>query len=226
MKRIIVVAPHPDDETLGCGGTLLNHKAKGDEIYWLIVTNVDEKNGWSKERVESRRKEINVVSEMYGFTKTFKLNFPTTKLDTIPMGAIIDKISKVFNEVKPEIIYLPNRSDVHSDHGIVFQSAYSCTKNFRYPFIKKILMYETLSETEFAASIPENSFIPNYFVDISNQYDKKIEIMKIFDSEIMADNLPRSLSAIEAHSKYRGSRIGVKNAECFCLIFCLEKFDI
>ncbi|MBT5068750.1 MAG: PIG-L family deacetylase, partial [Candidatus Marinimicrobia bacterium] len=78
QKKVLVVAPHPDDETLGCGGTLLKHKANGDGIYWLIITNIDEKNGWQKKRVESRQQEIDKVSEMYGFSKIFKLNFPTT----------------------------------------------------------------------------------------------------------------------------------------------------
>lgn len=219
MNKVIVIAPHPDDETLGCGGALLKHKLQGDEIYWLIVTNVDEKNGWSRDRVESRQIEIEKVSEMFGFTKTFKLNFPTTKLETLPMGEIVSAISKVFNEIKPNIVYLPNRADVHTDHEIVFKATYSCTKNFRYPFVNKVLMYETLSETDFSASIPENVFVPNYFVDISNQFDRKIEIMKIYESEVMKENFPRSISTIEAFSKYRGSRIGVKYAESFMLLF-------
>lgn len=219
MKKVIVVAPHPDDETLGCGGTLLKHKAKGDEIYWLIVTNVDEKNGWVKERVDSRQKEIDIVSKKYGFNKTFKLDFPTMKLETLPIGNIIDGISAVFQEVKPEVVYLPNKNDVHSDHGIVFNAAYSCTKNFRYPFVKQVLIYEAISETEFAPTNVNNPFVPNYFVDISDYFNSKLEIMKVFESEIMKGNLPRSISAIEALSKYRGSRIGVNYAEAFNLIF-------
>ena len=220
MNNIVLcIAPHPDDETLGCGGTLLKHKEDGDEIYWCIVTNIDENNGWPKERVKSRQNEIDEVSKMYGFKKTFKLNFPTTKLDTIPISTIVNSMSTVFNEIKPNIIYLPNKNDVHTDHGIVFKTAYSCTKNFRYPYVKKILVYETLSETEFSPSLPENIFIPNVYNDITDFFEKKIEIMKVFDSEIMESFYPRSLSTIEAHSKYRGSRIGKKYAEVFNLIY-------
>jgi len=219
--KILVISPHPDDETLGCGGTILKHKDIGDKIYWLIITNIDVKNGWEQNIVEKRKKEIEKVEEMYGFEKTFKLDYPTAKLDTIPMQEIIESISKVIFEIKSEIIYLPNRSDVHTDHQITFKAAYSCTKNFRYPFIKKILMYETLSETEFTPALPENAFIPSVFVDITKYFEKKLEIFKIYKSELMTEPLPRSLEVIEAFNKYRGSRIGKEYAESFQLIFGL-----
>lgn len=218
MNKVIVVAPHPDDETLGCGGALLKHKSHGDEIYWLIITNISEEFGWKKEKVEERQSEIEQVADMYGFTKTSKLDFPTTKLDEIPISNIIDEISKVFNEVKPNTIYINNRSDIHTDHQIVFQAVMSCTKSFRYPFIKKILMYETLSETEFAPALPETIFIPNSFVDISDYFNRKINIMRIFNSEIMESPLPRSSDIIETKSRLCGSRISVKYAEAFQLL--------
>jgi LmbE family N-acetylglucosaminyl deacetylase len=217
--RILVISPHPDDETLGCGGTILKHKDLGDQIHWLIITNIDVKNGWDRDIVEKRQKEVETTAEMYGFEKTFKLDYPTAKLDTIPIQEIIKSISKVILEVKPEIIYLPNRSDVHTDHQITFKAAYSCTKNFRYPFIKRILMYETLSETEFAPALPENTFIPNVFMDITNYFEKKLEIFKVYKSEVMEEPLPRSLDSIKAFNKYKGSRIGKKYAESFQLLF-------
>lgn len=216
--KVLVISPHPDDETLGCGGTILKHKDTGDKIYWLIITNIYIKNGWDKNIVEERQKEIETVAEMYGFEKIFNLNYPAAKLDIIPLQEIINSISKVILEVEPEIVFLPNRSDVHTDHQITFKAAYSCTKNFRYPFIKKILMYETLSETEFAPALPENTFIPNVFVDITKYFEKKLEIFKIYKSEVMEEPLPRSLRVIEAHAKYRGSRIGRKYAEAFVLL--------
>lgn len=216
--KVLVISSHPDDETLGCGGTILKHKDFGDQIYWLTVTNIDVKNGWSKGVVENRQKEIETVVEMYNFEKTFKLDYPTAKLDIIPIQEIIESIAKVIFEIEPEIIYLPNRSDVHTDHQITFKTAYSCTKNFRYPFIRKILMYETLSETEFAPALPENTFIPNVFVNITNYFENKLEIFKIYKSEVMEEPLPRSLGSIKALARYRGSQIGVEYAEGFMLI--------
>jgi LmbE family N-acetylglucosaminyl deacetylase len=218
MTKVLVVAPHPDDETLGCGGTLLKHINSGDKIYWMVVTNIQSENGWSEEEVQKRQKEINQVSAMYGFEKIFKLDFPTTMLDTIPYSDLISKISAVIQEIKPSIVYIPNHSDVHTDHQVTFKATISCCKNFRAPFIRKILMYECLSETEFAPALRENAFIPNVFVDISEFLNRKLEIMKIYDSEVMDPPFPRSIETVISLAKYRGSRIGEKYAEAFTLI--------
>jgi N-acetylglucosamine malate deacetylase 1 len=218
MKNVLVVSAHPDDETLGCGGTLLKHKENGDNIYWVIITNVDIENGWKQKIVDRRQQEIELVSNLYGFEKTFKLDFPTTQLDHLPMSSLVSAISNVFSSVKPEIIYLPNKTDIHTDHQVTFQAAFSCTKQFRYPYISKILTYECLSETEFAPARSDSVFIPNAFVDITAFHDKKIEIMKVYDSEIMDSPYPRSLEVIESLAKLRGSRIGKKYAEAFCIL--------
>jgi len=218
MQKVLVIAVHPDDETLSCGGTLLKHSEQGDEINWLIVTNVDESEGWDRSVIINRQREIETVSGLYGFKRTVKFDLPTTKLSEIPYDVLIKKFSETINEIKPEIIYLPNRSDIHSDHKITFNAAYSCTKNFRYPFIRRIMMCETISETEFAPALPEQFFIPNVFVDIEDQFQKKLDIFKVYASEIMPDPLPRSLSSVEALARVRGSVIGKRFAEAFCLL--------
>ncbi len=219
MKKVVFITVHPDDETLSMGGTILKHKATGDQIYWLILTNISVENGWGERVVVKRQKEIQEVCKRYKFNKSFNLNLPTAKLDTIPMEDIIQKISRVFIKIQPNIIYLPNRSDVHTDHQVAFQSAFSCTKNFRYPSVEAIYMGETLSETEFAPSLAEYSFIPNYFVDISDYMGEKLSIMKLYDSEVMEGSLPRSLNSIQALNRYRGSRINVPFAEAFQCLF-------
>ena len=218
MAKILFIAVHPDDETLGCGGTIIKHRSLGDEVYWMIITNIHESSGWPIEHVVKRQEEIATVSQKYGFSGTHKLDFPTTLLDTIPMGKLISKISTVINHVKPEIVYVPNRSDIHTDHQIAFKAIMSCTKNFRYPIIKRILMYECLSETEFAPALIENSFNPNVFVDVSDYLLKKLDIMKTFTSETMEPPLPRSLQTIESLARFRGSSIGVTFAEAFMLL--------
>ncbi len=218
-KKIMIIAVHPDDETLMAGGTILLYKKRGYEVYVLNITNVLVSEGWSEIIVNKRENEINKVSKLYDLDGFYNLNFPTTKLDTIPMGFLVEEISKVINIVKPNELILPNRSDVHTDHRISFRAVFSCTKNFRYPFIDRILMGETLSETEFAPALTEEVFIPNIFIDISDDFERKISIMEVYESEIMKDYLPRSISSIEALARYRGSRIGVEYAEAFQLLF-------
>lgn len=221
--KVIVISAHPDDEVLGCGGTLLKHKANGDDIIWLIVTNVFESHGFSKERVASRQEEIKKVADMFGFSSVHQLNYPTMSLDSTSLNTLIPKISEVFMEVKPEVIYVMNRSDAHSDHRITFDAVAACTKSFRYPFIKKVLMYECLSETEFAPALPEKVFLPNYYVDITNHFNKKIEITKVYASELGEHPFPRSLKNIEALATYRGASVGVNYAEAFQLIKFIDK---
>ena len=214
MNKVLIVAVHPDDETLGCGGTLLKHKANGDEIHWLICTETNPKNDFFK----AREKEIEKVTNIYGFDSVTNLQLKTMQIDEYSMSDLITKISKVINDIKPSTIYLPFKSDVHSDHRKIFEASYSCTKSFRYPCIKKIYMMEVLSETEFAPSVKEDSFVPNTFVDISEYMGKKIEIMQVFNSELGEHPFPRSERNLRALATLRGATCGCEYAESFVLL--------
>ncbi|UTJ07336.1 PIG-L deacetylase family protein [Arcobacter roscoffensis] len=213
-NKVLIIAVHPDDETLGCGGTLLKHKVNGDEIHWLICTTIDKKHNY----YEKREKEIEEVSKLYDFDSVHNLRLKTMQVDEYSMTELVSKISEVINEIQPNIVYLPFKGDVHSDHRKIFEASYSCTKSFRYPFIKKIYMIETLSETEFAPSTKEDSFIPNSFVDISEFINKKIDIMKVFESEISEHPFPRSERNIKALATLRGATCGYEYAESFILL--------
>jgi LmbE family N-acetylglucosaminyl deacetylase len=222
-NKVLVVAVHPDDETLGCAGTLLKHKANGDEIYWLIVTSIKSEYrglnlGFSDAIVKKRDDEIEKVAMMYQFNDVYSLGLPTMRIDEIGMSELISEISSVFKKIQPNILYLPFKNDVHSDHRKVFEASYSCTKSFRYSYIRKVYMMETLSETEFSPSLVSDSFIPNSFNDISDFFEKKLEIMQMYESEIGIHPFPRSLENIKALATYRGAICGVKYAESFMLL--------
>lgn len=221
--NIVVIAAHPDDETLGVGGTMLKHAANGDNVYWLIATNMLESEGFSKEHIAQRQSEIELAGTKLKVKGINKLNFASMSLTDNSLNQLIPKISAYFNEIKPEIIYVMNRSDAHSDHRILFDAVMACTKSFRYPFIKRVLMYECLSETEFAPALPEKVFIPNYYVDITDFMDMKLEIMKIYESEIDEHPFPRSISNIKALAHYRGASVGVNYAEAFQLLKFIDK---
>ena len=221
--KVAIISAHPDDEILGAGGTLLKHKQKGDEILWIIVTDVKTENGFSEERVKSRHEEIKEVSKQMGFSKTIQLDFPTMSLSSESLNQLIPQISKEFTSFEPETIYLPNRSDAHSDHRIVFDAVWACTKSFRYPNIKQVLMYECISETEFAPALAERTFIPNYFIDITGFENKKDKVMKIYESEIGEHPFPRSTKNMRALATFRGATAGVEYAEAFQLLKFIDK---
>jgi len=213
-NRVLVVAVHPDDETLGCGGTLLKHKANGDEIHWLICTTIDKNNSYYK----TRENEIEKVSNLYNFDSVHNLQLKTMQVDEYNISELVNKISQIIKKVQPNIIYLPFKGDVHSDHRKIFEASYSCTKSFRYPYIKKIYMMETLSETEFAPSTKEDSFVPNVFVDVSRFFEKKIEIIKVFKTEMRKHPFPRSERNLRALATLRGATCGCEYAESFMLL--------
>ena len=135
MKRVLIVAPHPDDETLGAGGILLRKKAEGNEVFVLNMTHMDLSYGYSEDQIQKRNNEIKKMIASYNLDGYYNLKLKPSGLDTYSESELIEKISKVFNEIKPDVVILPYHKDVHSDHRITFELCYSCTKNFRYPFI-------------------------------------------------------------------------------------------
>jgi LmbE family N-acetylglucosaminyl deacetylase len=219
MKKALFIAVHPDDETLGCGGTILKFKELGWRTYWLILTDVFPGMGWSDEFINRRKVQIETINKTYAFTETKNLGFPTTTLNELSFGKLIEGISSFVHHVQPDWIFLPFRSDVHSDHRKGFEATFSVCKSFRTPFISRILMYECISETEYAPSLSETSFIPNTFIDITKYFKKKLDAMEIYESEIYPPPFPRSHLVVESLARFRGSRMGVHYAEAFSMLF-------
>ena len=215
--KTIVIAPHPDDEVLGVGGTLLRRKAEGAKVAWLISTRISVESGWGEQKVKQRADEIQRITDLFGFDEVYALNFPTTQLDRVPMSDLVAGISNVFRSFKPDEVFLPHPSDAHTDHRIVFDAAVSCTKWFRYPSVKRVLAYETLSETDFGLDIAQG-FRPNVFVDIEPFLDGKLRAMDIYASELGTFPFPRSHEAIRALATLRGATSGFKAAEAFELL--------
>lgn len=120
--------------------------------------------------------------------------------------------------VEPNIVYLPYRTDAHSDHAAVFDAVASCTKSFRYPNIRSIRAYETLSETEFGMRPEDGGFRPNLFVNISDFMDKKLDIMSLYEGEMADHPFPRSVDSLKALATLRGSTSGCHAAEAFVIL--------
>tara|TARA_B100000029_G_C17306295_1_gene862637 strand:+ start:207 stop:875 length:669 start_codon:yes stop_codon:yes gene_type:complete len=218
MRKVMVVAPHPDDETLGCGGTLLKHRSNGDEIHWLIITSIEDLSSVDESIKEKRRNEIEEVAKKYKFTSLNELNYETASLDRQPLKEIISSIFSVFQKVKPDIIYIPYMFDPHSDHRIIYDASIAASKSFRSPFISSIRVYQTLSETEFSAEMGEGGFKPSLFIDITNWMEKKLEIMRLYESEFGNHPFPRSEKNIIAQATLCGSSANCEYAEGFIVV--------
>jgi LmbE family N-acetylglucosaminyl deacetylase len=208
MKNVMFISVHHDDETLGSGGTILKHIAEGDVVTCVFITSG---NSFQSEMIEQ-------LNSHYLFNKSISLNLPELKLKDLSLNFLIPKLTEVFTQNNPQILYIPNRSDIHSDHRAVFEAIMACTKTFRFPYIEQVLMCEVISETDFAPALIETAFIPNYFIDISFYFDKKIEILNIFKSELLPYPQTRNISSMGALNRYRGSQIGTEYAEAFMLL--------
>ena len=219
FMKSLVVAPHPDDELIGCGGTILRKVTDNHEIGWLIVTGMKESYGYSKKRILEREKEIEKVRKGLCIKKEnlFKFELEPSNLDQVPLKDLISEFSNVFKKFKPQEIFIPNPNDAHSDHKISFEAVSACTKWFRYPSIKRVLMYETLSESEASIKIGA-SFNPNYFVNIEKTLNRKWKLLETYKSEIGKFPFPRSEKALKSLAFYRGAQSGFKAAEAFCLL--------
>jgi len=215
--NILIIAPHPDDEVLGCGGTIAKHSSRGDEVYLCVVTKAYPPD-WSKDEIQRRKQEVLRVNEILGIRKTHFLDFPTVRLDTIPQKELADSISRFVDEVKPEVVYIPHKGDANKDHRLVFEAAMVATRPKSALGIRKVLCYEVLSETEWATPSVENAFIPNVYVDIFETLGTKLKAMSEYRSELKEFPHPRSIEAISALAKVRGTTAGVEAAEAFTLV--------
>lgn len=218
MKKVLVIAVHPDDETLGCGGTLLRHKGKGDEINWLIITSAN-----SDEKIAKQQETIDLVAKRYNFKNVAWLKLSTTKTDTYPLSEIIEKISAVVKQIQPDVIYLPSPTDTHHDHGVIFKAAWNCTKTFRYPFISEVYAMCVPSETDFTDNATTLPFIPNKYVDISAYLEEKLEILALYKTELQQSPFPRSIENVKAYATINGCKCACASAEAFMALKIIER---
>ncbi len=214
---VLVVIPHADDEILGCGGTLAKHVACGDHVHALVVTRGAKELFTLKERTRTRA-ELKRAHKVVGIKGCYFLDFPAPKLDNIPNHKIADEIKKVLSSVKPSIVYLPHRGDIHVDHKAVYNATLVAARPTRGDYISKLLSYETLSETDWASPSAEDAFVPTVYVDISSHIETKLKAMECYQSKLKPPPHPRSLDALRALARLRGSTVGFEWAEAFMLV--------
>lgn len=208
--KILVFAPHNDDEILGVGGTIKKYINFGHEVYVCEIT--------SGPKYEILQNEARNAHNFLGIKESIFLNLPVNKLRNLEQGVINDAILKVVRKVEPDVVFLPHRGDMHLDHSEVAKAVMVAVRPVSASFVKKIYAYETLSETEWNFPSVDNTFIPNVFIDISDTIEEKITAMTYYKTQLKEFPNPRSVQAIRALSEFRGSTICTKNAEAFMLI--------
>jgi LmbE family N-acetylglucosaminyl deacetylase len=216
-RRVLAVSAHPDDETLGCGGTLLKHVAEGDLLEWLILTGPWEPLVYAA-FIARRRRQIDAVSSAYGMGTVHELGFPTTRLDAIPFGDVLAAVRRAVQAAAPDIVYVVHPGDVHSDHRVTFDATWAVLKGFEAPRVQAIYCYETLSSTNFAPPFENRVFVPQAYRDISPFLEKKLEILALYEGEVFAHPHPRSVESARSLARLRGSVIGALYAEAFAVM--------
>ena len=218
MTRALFIAPHPDDEVLGCGATIAKYVSLGYEVLIIIATNANEgaPELYDKKSISNVRREALKSHKILGVIKTIFFDFPAPSLDHFPSYKIALKISEVISQFRPNEMFIPHPGDIHIDHVKIYQASLVAARPVNTYYIKNIYSYETLSETEWSPISNNKTFIPNHFINVSGKpFEKKIEALKCFHSQMKKFPHPRSIKAIKALSNFRGATVGVERAEAF-----------
>jgi LmbE family N-acetylglucosaminyl deacetylase len=217
----LVVAPHPDDEVLGAGGLIARRRAQGRDVHVAVVTRPSA-NVVPESLIEQCRGELRQAHAVLGISSCTFLDFPAPMLDAVPLHEIADALSGLVAQVEPDEVLLPHAGDIHIDHRVVNLAGLVAVRPRGGSAVRRVLAYETLSETEWAPPNTGNAFVPTYFVDISEAIDLKLQALGHYVSQLRPFPDPRSLEAVEALARVRGSTVGVQAAEAFLTLRVME----
>lgn len=224
MSRVLVIAPHPDDEVLGVGGTMARFAYEGYDVFVAIVTHGDP-SMFDPDFVERGRQEALEAHRLLGVRDTIFLEgFPAALLDTIAHSRLNEALQKLLDALKPQILFIPFYGDIHLDHRLVFESALVAARPNSRQQIEAIYAYETLSETNWNAPPLTPGFLPNTYFDISAFLEVKLKAMSVYQTQLKSFPHERSLEAIQALAKLRGATVGLPAAEAFVLIRAVYPF--
>ena len=211
--RIVVIAPHNDDEILGVGGTMAKYAKQGHEVIVCEVTAGDLED----EMVQLQKREAIASHELMN-VKTHFMDLPVVGLREMKTTELNAAFQRHMQELQPDIVFLPHKGDMHIDHRMTIEAAMVALRPVSLPNLKAIYAYETLSETDWNTPSVDNSFIPTLFVDITDEMETKLEAMKCHASQLCEYPHPRSLEALQALAMHRGSTVCRKYGEAFMVI--------
>ena len=211
--RVVVIAPHNDDEILGAGGTMAKLVKQGHEVIVCEVTAGDLNN----EMVQLQKREA-IASHKQIVVKTHFMDLPVVGLREMKTTKLNHAFHQTLLELKPDMVFIPHKGDMHIDHRMTTEAVMVALRPVTFPNLKAIYAYETLSETDWNTPSVDNAFIPALFVDIADEIEMKLEAMKCHASQLCAYPHPRSLEAMKALAMYRGSMVCKNYAEAFMVI--------
>ncbi|MFT5294346.1 MAG: LmbE family N-acetylglucosaminyl deacetylase [Psychroserpens sp.] len=223
MANVLVVVAHADDEALGCGATIAKHAAQGDDVTLLVMTdgvsarmNTMAKSSPIVVSKKERKSALQQSADILGIKHIYQAGFPDNKMDGVELLTITQFIEKNTENVNPEIIYTHSLSDLNIDHRLTAQAVLTAFRPLPASSVKTILSFEVLSSTEW--QFGELQFSANWFVDVSDFYDKKISALQCYQEEMREFPHPRSFIAVEALAKLRGATLGKRYCEAFQLL--------
>ncbi len=217
--RVLVVAAHPDDEVLGCGGTMAKLAREGYEVFTLILgegvrsrydQDVDDTN--IEESLENLKKQAFEANRILGVKEVFFSDFPDNRFDSVDLLDIVKVVERFKKEVTPQIIFTHSRTDLNIDHRITYKAVVTATRPMPGESVRTVYSFEVLSSTEW--KYPQE-FSPNLYFDISDTIGLKLEAMEVYSSELREFPHPRSLEGIKVKASQRGMEVGLKYAEAF-----------
>jgi LmbE family N-acetylglucosaminyl deacetylase len=223
-KKVLIVAAHPDDEVLGCGGTIARYAGQGDEVYCLILGEGATSRSKHKDKrksdsaVKQLRAQAAKAAQVLGIKEVSFQSLPDNRFDTVPMLDIVKIIESLIDKLQPCTIYTHHGADLNIDHQITRQAVLTAARPLQNCPVKEIYAFEVPSSTEWSFEQSEKAFHPNVFIDISETLETKVQAMQLYESETRPFPHPRSPDALRAIAHRWGSVAGVEAAEAFQLI--------
>lgn len=221
-KNILVVVAHPDDETIGMGGTISKHICNGDKVYVISMTNGVSSRDPERNEINLRITASEEASKILGFKWQKRFDFPDNKMDTIPLLEIVKEIEKIKLQVNPHIVYSHSLSDLNIDHRILTNAVLTTFRPQPKESCKEIRLFEVASASDYGHESITGKFSPNLYIDISNFWESKEKALIAYKEELREYPHTRSLYAIKNLSLSRGSQVGIKMAEVFQVIRKIE----
>ena len=223
MSTILVVAAHPDDEILGVGATIASRVQAGDTAYAVILgegqtSRADHREEMSQSVVEELHKDTLAAAKHIGFKEVYFENVPDNRFDQMDLLDVVKKVEKLVRKLQPDVIYTHHKGDLNIDHRITYQAVLTATRPMQNCPVQEIYTFETVSSTEWNFAYGDMQFAPNVFVDVTAAFQKKLDAMKEYHTELCEFPHPRSLKCLEVTAQRWGSVVGKEYVEPFELV--------